>query len=63
MVVYQMLLQLAINMVFHYDGSSMTNAQASPRYFSYFYCHKNHYYYDTIYIITVIDVIIIVILV
>lgn len=29
MVVYQMLLQLAINMVFHYDGASMTNAQAS----------------------------------
>ena len=30
MVVYQMMLQVAINMVFHFDGASMTNAQASP---------------------------------
>ena len=29
MVQYQMLLQLAMNMVFHFDGTSLTNAQAS----------------------------------
>lgn len=43
MVVYQMLLQLAMNMIFHFDGASMTHAQASPYSFFLLYLTTQDY--------------------